>query len=90
MIVLIYKCRLTIIKVSRMHSSLSFTSARDKAVTKRSDFRKDIIMPTIYSLDNYEFIKNISASIKPERKVITVKKARLQSVVETIVSKKEV
>lgn len=36
-----------------MQQALRVQSARPAGPTKANDFRKDIIIPTIYSLDNY-------------------------------------
>lgn len=73
-----------------MYSSLSLNSNRDKSYSKKPDFHKDIIIPVIYSNDNYEFIKNNNYQPIPDRKVLSAKLNRVQSIVETIVSKKNI
>ena len=78
----------TINKLLLMNPSLSFISNRDKIAPRKLDFQKDIIMPHIYANENFELIKNNSYPVRHERKVITAKKAKVRSIVETIVSKK--
>ncbi len=56
-----------------MHSSLSFNSNTDRNTVKKTNFQKDIIIPSIYSNENYEFIKNNSYPTQPERKVLKAK-----------------
>lgn len=47
-------------------------------------------MPHIYANENFDLLKNNSYPVRHERKVITAKKAKVRSVVEAIVSKKQV
>lgn len=64
-----------------MYSSLSVNSNRERSFVKRPDFQKDMIIPVIYSNENYEYIKNNNYHAPPERKVLTAKLNRVQSVV---------
>lgn len=82
--------RINKIFILGMHSSLSFNSQRDKLTNKKPDFQKDILMPNIYASENFEIIKNNSYPARKERKVVTAKKAKVHSVVEAIIAKKNI
>jgi hypothetical protein len=47
-------------------------------------------VPTIYSLENFQFIKDCKFGFQKERKVHHARKNRIQSVVENIIAKKQI
>ena len=54
----------------------------------KSNFRNDIVMPTIYDIDNIKIILDHNYPPPPTNNVIEAKKTRVQKNVEQIVSKK--
>lgn len=71
-----------------MHFGHTITNGSENNNQQSSNFRNQLLMPTIYDLANYQFIKNHSFATRKERPVTAIKKAKLQAVVENLVAKK--
>lgn len=54
------------------------------------NFHHDVIIPIIYANENFDVLANNSYPSVPQRKAVAIKKQRVQAVIETIVSKKNI
>lgn len=59
-------------------------------IKKPPNFQKDVIIPNIYDIKNFELIAQEAYPPKIERKAYAAKKMRVQAVVETILTKKTI